>query len=318
MRKACMFVAQFLDKTFIARKWKCLKDNECSVGLFSKRHMFNEYEINKYIYDSILSGEPFLVGRFGGFELNMMVALEFGRKKRYEQCLHDLCANAGFFPKQMGVAKGFLGVMLDFCKQCDVLAMWQPYEGYFIKNYMAPDVHLTQLQCIEPWKSPKLPWSAALKGKKVLVIHPFADTIEKQYKKREQLFPNTDILPEFQIRTLKAVQTAAGESDDRFETWFDALEWMHEETKKIDFDVAILGCGAYGAPLAAKIKKDGKQAIHLGGVTQILFGIMGKRWDGSMNNWCNYIKVLENDSWTRPNEKERPSGADKIEGGCYW
>ena len=45
------------------------------------------------------------------------------------------------------------------------------------------------------------------------------------------------------------------------------------------FDVAIIGCGAYGMPLAAMLKQAGKQAIHLGGATQLLFGIKGKRWE---------------------------------------
>ena len=44
---------------------------------------------------------------------------------------------------------------------------------------------------------------------------------------------------------------------------------------KFDFDVALIGCGAYGFPLAAKLKTAGKQAIHLGGVLQALFGIKG-------------------------------------------
>lgn len=41
---------------------------------------------------------------------------------------------------------------------------------------------------------------------KVLVIHPFEDTIKSQYQKREKLFPGTDILPEFELKTLKAVR----------------------------------------------------------------------------------------------------------------
>ena len=62
-------------------------------------------------------------------------------------------------------------------------------------------------------------------------------------------------MPEFELKTLKAVQTIAGEKDERFSTWFEALEYMFEETMKIDFDIAIIGCGAYGMPLAAKLKK---------------------------------------------------------------
>ena len=53
---------------------------------------------------------------------------------------------------------------------------------------------------------------------------------------------------------------------------------MYTEAVKIDFDTAIIGCGAYGFPLAAKLKAAGKQAFHMGGATQLLFGIKGSRW----------------------------------------
>ena len=54
------------------------------------------------------------------------------------------------------------------------------------------------------------------------------------------------------------------------------------------FDIAIIGCGAYGLPLAAKLKKEGRQAIHLAGVTQLMFGIKGKRWEE--NEAFTYVK----------------------------
>ena len=47
--------------------------------------------------------------------------------------------------------------------------------------------------------------------------------------------------------------------------------------REIEFDVAIIGCGAYGLPLAVEAKRMGKQAIHMGGATQVLFGIKVNR-----------------------------------------
>ena len=70
-----------------------------------------------------------------------------------------------------------------------------------------------------------------------------------------------------------------GGGKGEFATWFDALEWMEQEVDKREFDIAIIGCGAYGFNLAAHIKRKGKKAIHLGGATQLLFGITGKRWE---------------------------------------
>ena len=54
---------------------------------------------------------------------------------------------------------------------------------------------------------------------------------------------------------------------------------MIEKCIRLEFDVSIVGCGAYGFPLANEIKKKGKVAIHLTGATQLMFGIVGKRWE---------------------------------------
>lgn len=147
-----------------------------------------------------------------------------------------------------------------------------------------------------------------------MIIHPFESTIIRQYENREQLFPGKDILPAFELKTLKAVQTIAGEKDERFETWFEALEYMYDQAMKKDFDVAIIGCGAYGFPLAAKLKEAGKQAIHLGGATQYLFGIKSKRADEGNP----IIKGLYTDAWARASAEETPKNSARVEGGCYW
>ena len=64
-------------------------------------------------------------------------------------------------------------------------------------------------------------------------------------------------------------------------------------------------------PLAAHVKSIGKQALHLGGCSQLLFGIKGKRWvdDGSIE-MGNY--------WIPPLDEDKIQNYKKIEGGCYW
>lgn len=98
-----------------------------------------------------------------------------------------------------------------------------------------------------------------------------------------------------------------------FATWFDALDHMFVEALEKPFDVALVGCGAYGFPLAARLKRAGKKVVHLGGVLQLLFGIQGKRWD----NRPAY-RVLYNESWTRPSPEETPPSASQVDGGVYW
>ena len=89
---------------------------------------------------------------------------------------------------------------------------------------------------------------------------------------------------------------------------------MKKQIDQIDFDIALLGCGAYAMPLAAHIKRSGKKALVLGGFTQILFGIKGARWDTTRPD----IVELYNEYWVRPDENNRPKGFKKVEEGAYW
>ena len=147
----------------------------------------------------------------------------------------------------------------------------------------------------------------------MLVIHPFSDSITRQFEdNRERLFPKKNTLPDFKLDTLKAVQSLSTEGI-AFKDWFEALDYMTSEALSREFDVAIVGSGAYGFPLSARLKKAGKKVIHLGGVTQILFGIKGKRWDQR-----EAYSALYNDSWTRPSQEETPRNAGRVDKGVYW
>lgn len=274
-------------------------------------------EINLNIRDLILSGKPFLAGRFGATELFCVRTFDFEVRSKYDKALSQMQNWSGFFPSKEEFGRKFKDLILDVIPVADIMGIWMlPFEDYYLKRYGNKQLKTTYLLDLEPWSSPKEPWTAALEGKKVLIIHPFTDIIRIQYQKRREIFPGTNILPEFELKTLKAVQTIAGTKDDRFDTWFDALEWMYQEAIKIDFDVAIIGCGAYGFPLAAKLKKTGKQAIHLAGATQLLFGIKGKRWEEDVA--FAYVQKFFNDAWRYPSEEDKPKFADKVEGGCYW
>lgn len=261
--------------------------------------------------------EPFLVARYGSTEATIMYKALGAEcdaipkvKDKYFQALMEL---SGFFPNDKTLISQWLECMKEASKNIDILCYWEAgYQEYMVDNICKNDLTLTELDNLQPFFT-KHPWTGALKGKRVLVVHPFADTIEKQWIKRELLWENPEILPEFTLLTLKAVQTIAGNKDERFATWFDALNYMYEEGMKLDFDVAIVACGAYGMPLAAKFKGAGKQAIHWGGMSQIWFGIKGGRWDNNPR-----VNKFYNDAWVRPNESETPVGQKKVEGGCYW
>lgn len=294
---------------------------------YASEKVLDEKETNELISNLILQGKPAMVARLGGNECCNMAYwkrhdLFSWRTDARQDYLNDLCMGAGFFPNDMLYAQRFVDVMCDSMKYLDLIGKWDLYmEEWFIKAY-ANQTKVTYLTSLEPWRLKKEsgmhPWTSSLEGKKVLVIHPFSESIAKQYNEhRDEIFSYFDectMLPEFELHTIKAVQSIAGTKTE-YDSWFDALDDMTRQCESIDFDVAIIGCGAYGFPLAARIKQMGKIAIHLGGATQLLFGIRGKRWDEDV---ADIYRDMVNDSWIRPASSEMPENAKLIEKGCYW
>lgn len=280
---------------------------------YANRNAMTAQEGNTYIGEMISKGMPFVASRFGSTELSVILRREAHRNHRfYKNNDANLCTLSGFFPNDEKLMDRFAREMLNVVGEIDLLGTWySSLEEYIVAEYM-PKTKLTHLVALEPYSYVD-PWSKQLEHKKILVIHPFEESIIQQYARRDKIYRNPDILPEFELQTIKAVQTIAGARDDRFTTWFDALEYMKQEIYKRDFDIAIIGCGAYGMPLAVEIKKMGKQAIHMGGATQILFGIKGARWDGNPD-----IAKMYNDYWIRPNQAEQCKNSSVVENSCYW
>jgi hypothetical protein len=230
---------------------------------------------------------------------------------------------SGIFPPTQQIAERFSQLYLKETPEIDLLGSFQYYEKFMP---LRKDVQKTHLEALYPFFVER-PWTAALKGKKVLIIHPFEDTIKQQYAHRENLFEHPDVLPEFELITLKAVQSAAG-IEVPFKDWFEALDYMKEEISKIDFDICILGCGAYGLPLAAHAKSIGKKSFHIGGGLQLLFGIKGKRWDNPNYGvtefkeydglMANSYASLYNEYWIKPLQVDTPKKASKVDGATYW
>ena len=261
-----------------------------------------------------------MISRFGNNELDATLNFRKGHPLSFlrnsfpfwcgENTKTRMLVNAGFFPIDNKSLAHFADLITDVSKEIDILGIMTGYEFNLpeIKDCKKVPIYL-----LEPFWSLK-PWTAVLKGKKVLVIHPFEESIRNQYQKRELLFNNSDVLPQFAtLSTIKAVQSIGGETNG-FDSWFDALHSMEKQIDNIDYDIALIGCGAYGMPLAAYCKRQGKKAVHLGGALQILFGIFGKRWE-----YDEYPhRHLVNEHWTRPLDSEKPDNANNVEEACYW
>ena len=302
------------DKDFIQSSNNVqIKDNEASL----------------LIKSYINSNEPLMIARFGSNELNVILNYFFinnsiihnfsnviSGKPFFFKIKDGIIKNfnlvAGFFPCDMKNIERYVEMSLTDLSEIDILGSWMEHEKYLFPyfNMNHKRVFLEDLSSFNHSE----PWSNALAGKKVLVVHPFTDTIHNQFKKRQFLFKDKSVLPEFDLKIVKAVLSYAN-NETVYRDWFEALDSMTEKVYATDFDIAIIGCGAYGMPLAARIKRMGKQAIHMGGAVQCLFGIKGKRWESPS---YNYQGKYYNDYWVRPSEAEKPKHSDKVEDSTYW
>ena len=282
-------------------------------------------EAQQKIYELLVADIPCMITRFGSVELQAVVDYLFPptlkNAKRFVKgeipswgyapsTKRTMYINAGFFPVSKPMLDRFGKLMIDCMPMVDILGSWRIEEAS-VQAYM-PQAIRVPLYALEPYYFDN-PWTPALEGKKVLVVHPFEDTIRKQHERYGLLFADKRLIPKYELQTLKAVQSIAGNKPTEFDDWFQALDWMKSEIDKRDFDIAIIGCGAYGFPLAAHVKQIGKKALHLGGAVQNLFGIRSR----GMEKDPGFVKMM-NEYWVRPSEDETPKGAEKVENGLYW
>lgn len=283
---------------------------------------------SELIYNLLASGKPCMIARYGSTEMfaitNYLGVIakphsvwKYIQGKQsawwWEDNVKDQMTRwSGFFPSTDENLMRFGEMMIEDSKQLDILGSWLPEED-FIKEKFNLSYQSVFLRNLEPFWCTQS-WTRYLEGKRVVVVHPFVETIMLQYENnRDKIFKNPNVLPQFKsLRVVKAVQSLGGDNNG-FKDWFEALQYMKHEIDKEDYDVCLIGCGAYGFPLAAHVKRLGKQAVHLGGALQLLFGIRGKRWEEMPE-----YNALMSGAWTRPLSKESPSCKNKVENGCYW
>lgn len=317
------------------------KLNDLYFKTFGKRKAFippslTPQETSNAIFSLLVSGKPCMIARYGATELYCLAnyigisqgwnapGLICGKKEPWwwdNVRVSNMKNCSGFYPLTKSRLEKFCHLMLDDTRELDILGSWLEKEN--ILSDLLVGVQKVFLPYMEPYYS-SLPWTRVLAGKKVLVVHPFAELIEYQYKNHTKLFKDENILPQFDLQTIKAVQSLGGGDENVFSTWFEALDWMKSEIEKKEYDICLIGCGAYGFPLAAHVKRLGKQAIHMGGALQLLFGIKGNRWEDPMygvEEWGipkGFYTDMFNEYWRKPGENLRPHNADDVEGACYW
>ncbi len=281
------------------------------------------------IRNAVLRNEPLLVSRYGTTEatiIKFFLQNETAGECKFPTSLKNLIMkNSGFFPGSDEALSRFCRESLVVMSEIDVLGVrsnpiehqYWALEQLMMRSAQMPKklVDLSELMPIGRKQS----WTRVLAGKRVLVIHPFANTIRAQYKNRTLIFPGSEFLPDMKLDVIRAVQSAgANQGRAGFSDWFAARDAMVDEIQKRDFDIALIGAGAYGMFLGAECKKLGRQAIHIGGATQLLFGILGRRWTEEFGKSSRDIRRHFNEYWVGAAQDEIPENERSVEGGGYW
>ena len=286
-------------------------------GRYLGRPIVSGGQANCAIREAIVERRGLAAARIGSTELDGLRFFVRYREGPFpENGLLDILSHlylySGVFPQAETTYGRFCETLLGDLEQVNLMGVWfNRGEAAIVRAY-ARGAILTRLRFLEPYYH-STPWSAALEGKTVLVVSPFASSIESQYRRRHAVWrTHPDVLPSFSLATIKAPQYDHLVKSP-FADWVEALEALKSQVAAVPFDVLIVGAGAWGLPLAVFAKELGKVGIHLGGATQVLFGIKGRRWENHP-----VIANLINEAWVRPSAEETPRGNERIEGGCYW
>ena|SRR5436190_13288410 len=145
-------------------------------------------------------------------------------------------------------------------------------------------------------------FSDSLPGKRVLVVSPFSASIEANFANRGGFFKDYNY-PDFDLRTLDTPITYSGLPKEYYphRDWFETAEALKAKVKDAEFDIALLACGSYAVPLGVFIERQlRRQAIYVGGVLQLFFGVMGRRYDNPF-----FISQINTDTFILPIERSK-------------
>jgi len=263
--------------------------------------------------------EPFVAGKIGGAEL---LALEYGDHLirppwppgwSWERPARRLMNNAGFFPVNKEAFARWQTIMRDSIGATDILCAWQT--DPFLRTYEERLIQeLAPASSDIPLETLGRPLVPALLPFRWLVISPFVLSIQRQLSKLQAIHDPLGKIrgewdkPAKQCELVRCPFQSHLEPSP-YRSWEEGLDRLADEISKKNFDVALIGAGAWSLPLAGRIQAVGRSAIHFGGETQLLFGIKGKRWE-------NY--GIYNDAWISADPSEMPARRDRVEQGCYW
>jgi hypothetical protein len=296
-------------------------------------------EASEYLSQTIKNTQGgWSAGKIGTSELNALLWFLTNRlknKQPYPALIKkEMTLNAGLWAPNSTTLDETLDSwsvdMLEALENIDAVVSWSPSAldtELALLEEKAPNAKKIVLRALEPYYSPQNQYTLQITQGPIAVISPFAESMEKQWSVRANIFPQNSPagpmwLPNQELIPIKAAygphmtptNLALSWSPTILEKGYkEALNQLTNQVIQSGAKYAFVGIGALSLPLVNRLKQRNIIAIHTGGGTQIMFGLKGKRWLKH-----SIISTFFNTHWTNPSDKEIPSAAHNVEGGCYW
>lgn len=284
--------------------------------------------LRRVVSEQLATGKPFIIPRIAGIENN--VALLGVKMEQSEEPLEDstldavrqvMKNNAGIRIDGEDGIRLYSRLYLKAFHQSSSYFWWAPWgnvgihitdsQNFITANFAAQRIDARALDVFHNIE--REPWTVALRGKRILIISPFEESLRVQIGKREKIY-GVDLFPDCEFVFAKPPQTQ-GDCESR-EFQYELADFVEKLQKiKDTFDVALCSCGGYGNLVCAALYEMGKSAIYVGGCLQMYFGIYGERW---VRERPDVLALYRSEHWVRPRKEERPTGFEKVESRCYW
>ena len=262
---------------------------------------------------AINSNKPFFIGRIAGIELQIAHCIL--NDSLYNHNVKELENNAGIKVNDYISLLTYVDRLIESYQHCTHIAEWDgpvyaiTGKGQDLIRHKVPDVPRLHARHLEPYYY-KESWMSAMKGKRILIVHPFS--LESQVPRLNNIFPH----PWFEDCTFiffKPPVTFVGNHEGK--DWQEHYNASMSELQKIhDFDIALVAAGGYGMLISDFIYTTlGKSVMYIRVALQIFFGVIGKRWFENQE-----ILAMMNDNWIRPIQGDKPANFTAVEKGCYW
>jgi hypothetical protein len=269
---------------------------------------------NELIKQCISQKRPMSFGKLGAVETDVLTNSHTQQRVVWGQ---NLGINAGVFPLDQKTVDRWVVEYTNAIRSLDAcVEWWHEKDTFLLKRYNPTRLISNEIDDLLPFNLGRDAWHYSLSDKTVLVVHPMMNTIHAQVKNFSALWPGAGIKEMIGVKSFYPPWLTG---DHPFSNFFDCLAAMKDEIAKHQFDFAVVGAGAYSLLLLEFIKELGVPCVHLGGQTQLLFGIRGKRWETEYTDSWREANFYNNSKyWTRPLAIDVPNNKDSVENGCYW